>query len=102
MSTIVPDEPVLMTREEWCALESGTTELPTLRRTFPFIADDQVMSVHEWCELNSFSYDTGRRIIKRREITVIWLSNRRQGVTGAADREWKARRALPAIAEGVK
>jgi len=54
--------------------------------------DDRVMTFPEWCTVNGFSADTGRRIIKRGEVEVVDLSLRRIGITVGADRRWKASR----------
>jgi len=54
--------------------------------------DERVLKFPEWCELNGFSQDTGRRIIARGEVEVVDLSLRRFGITVGADRRWKAAR----------
>ena len=55
--------------------------------------DRRVMSFKQWCELNGFSKDTGRRIIKGGQgPKVLQLSDRRIGITIAANREWQQAR----------
>lgn len=55
--------------------------------------DSRVLTFAEWCELNSFSLRTGRRILRSSSRpAVTQLSARRIGVTIAADRAWKASR----------
>jgi hypothetical protein len=55
--------------------------------------DTAVLTFAEWCELNSFSLRTGRRILRSGNGPVITqLSARRVGVTVANDRIWKSSR----------
>lgn len=55
--------------------------------------DSQVLTIDEWCRLNSFSPRTGRRILNSgRGPVVTRLSARRIGVTIGNDRAWKASR----------
>lgn len=55
--------------------------------------DTQVLTFAEWCELNSFSLRTGRRILRSGNGPVVTqLSSRRIGVTVANDRAWKSSR----------
>jgi hypothetical protein len=57
------------------------------------LADDQVLSFVEWCQLNRISERTGRRILNRSDgPTVTMLSPRRVGVTVRANREWQQAR----------
>ena len=59
----------------------------------PIVAPDgRVLTFSEWCSLNRFSEDTGRRVINRGEIEVVELSPRRIGITVGADKRWKAAR----------
>jgi hypothetical protein len=56
--------------------------------------DDRVLSFRQWCELNGFSRDTGFRLRKSGQGPVFTqLSDRRIGVTVAANRAWLASRA---------
>jgi hypothetical protein len=56
--------------------------------------DDMVMTLGEWCDSNSFSVATGRRILKSGNgPTFVQLSERRIGITVRANREWLASRA---------
>jgi hypothetical protein len=55
--------------------------------------DRRVMSFAAWCQLNGFSRDTGRRLFKSgRGPKIIQLSERRIGITFAANREWQQAR----------
>jgi hypothetical protein len=58
------------------------------------VRDDQcVMTFREWCTLNSFSKDTGRRLIKAGQgPKITQLSPRRIGITVRANREWQQAR----------
>ena len=52
--------------------------------------DQRVMTFAQWCEVNGFSLDTGRRLIKRGEgPKIVQLSPRRIGITVRANREWQ-------------
>jgi hypothetical protein len=58
--------------------------------------DDRVLTFLEWCSFNSFSKQTGRRVLNGEqgeppEVTL--LSAKRIGITIRANREWQARRA---------
>ena len=58
------------------------------------LADDQVLTFVEWCQLNRISERTGRRILDGPDApTVTMLSPRRFGVTVRANREWQQSRA---------
>ena len=58
------------------------------------IDDDRVMTFGQWCEVNSFSKATGRRLRKSGEGPVFTqLSDRRVGVTVGNNRAWQASRA---------
>jgi hypothetical protein len=58
--------------------------------------DWQVLTVPQWCALANFSLRTGRRILASGTgPQVIQLSDKRIGITVAADRAWKAARARP-------
>jgi hypothetical protein len=55
--------------------------------------DSRVLTFVEWCELNSFSLRTGRRILRSGNGPVVTqLSSHRIGITIGADRAWKASR----------
>jgi hypothetical protein len=55
--------------------------------------DNQVLTFAEWCELNSFSLRTGRRILRSGDGPVVTqLSSQRIGITIANDRKWKLTR----------
>jgi predicted DNA-binding transcriptional regulator AlpA len=55
--------------------------------------DHRVMTFREWCELNAFSKDTGRRLINTGQgPKILQLSERRIGITVAANREWQRAR----------
>jgi predicted DNA-binding transcriptional regulator AlpA len=55
--------------------------------------DRRVLSFGEWCQLNAISVWTGRRIIKAGQgPRVLQLSDRRIGITIAANREWQQAR----------
>ncbi len=58
----------------------------------PISDDDRVIPFSQWCALNGFSRDTGRRIVKRGEIACVQLSMRRRGVTVAENRRWRTSR----------
>jgi hypothetical protein len=62
----------------------------------PFSAThyQQVLTFREWCDLNSISHRTGRRILDAPGApTVTMLTPRRIGITIAANRAWQASRA---------
>ena len=70
-----------------------------LQTPVPFLAaesklqDEQVLSFRQWCALNGFSLRTGRRILASGNgPTVIQMSDKRIGVTVAANRVWQAAR----------
>lgn len=55
--------------------------------------DHRVLTFREWCEVNSFSEATGRRIVSAGNGPIITqLSPRRIGVTVANNRAWQASR----------
>jgi len=55
--------------------------------------DDRVMSLRQWCEVNGFSWDTGRRLLKAGKGPVITqISDRRIGITVGNNRKWQASR----------
>jgi hypothetical protein len=55
--------------------------------------DDRVLTLATWCKLNTFSLDTGKRLIKSGQgPRVLQLSSRRIGITVAANREWQQAR----------
>jgi hypothetical protein len=55
--------------------------------------DRRVLSFSDWCKLNNISADTGKRLIKSgRGPRVLQLSDRRIGITVAANREWQQAR----------
>jgi hypothetical protein len=55
--------------------------------------DMRVLSIRKWCEVNGFSFDTGKRLIKGGKGPVITqISDRRIGVTLANNRAWQASR----------
>jgi hypothetical protein len=57
------------------------------------VDDDRILSFRQWCELNGFSRDTGRRLRKSGAGPVFTqLSDRRIGVTVANNRAWVASR----------
>jgi hypothetical protein len=61
------------------------------------LLDDQVLTFRERCALNGISARTGRRIIDGSDPpAIVRLSARRIGITVRSNREWQARRALPA------
>jgi hypothetical protein len=56
---------------------------------------DRVMSFRTWCAINDFSVSTGRRIRRAGEGPVFTqLSERRIGVTVAANRAWQRARSV--------
>jgi hypothetical protein len=57
--------------------------------------DNQVLTFSEWCNSNTFSQATGRRIRKAgKGPRFIQLSDRRIGVTVGDNRAWQEERAL--------
>jgi predicted DNA-binding transcriptional regulator AlpA len=55
--------------------------------------DQRVMTLRQWCEVNGFSKDTGRRLIKAGQgPKILQLSPRRIGITVAANGEWQRAR----------
>ena len=55
--------------------------------------DMRVLSIRKWCEVNGFSFDTGKRLIKRGQgPKITQISDRRIGITVAANREWQKSR----------
>jgi hypothetical protein len=58
-----------------------------------FVNDAQIMTINEWCALNSIGHRTGRRILALGEGPVITeLSEKRIGISVRANREWQASR----------
>jgi len=56
----------------------------------------RILSFSQWCALNGISPATGRRLIKSgRGPTVVQLSDRRFGITIAANAEWQSARRRP-------
>jgi hypothetical protein len=56
----------------------------------------RILSFAQWCSLNGISPATGRRLIKSgRGPTVVQLSDRRFGITIAANAEWQSARRRP-------
>jgi hypothetical protein len=62
--------------------------------TMPLVLhDQQVLSVRQWCQLAGFSLRTGRKhLAEGTGPEVIQLSDKKLGITVAADRAWKAAR----------
>jgi hypothetical protein len=55
--------------------------------------DQRVMTLRQWCEVNGFSWHTGKRLIKAGKGPVITqISDRRIGITVANNRKWQAAR----------
>jgi hypothetical protein len=57
--------------------------------------DDRVLTFEEWCALNSFSKQTGRRILNGEQgeaPDVTLLSAKRIGITVRANRKWQESR----------
>jgi predicted DNA-binding transcriptional regulator AlpA len=55
--------------------------------------DCRVMTFPQWCHLNGFSRWTGERLIKAGQgPKIVQLSDRRIGITVAANREWQQAR----------
>jgi hypothetical protein len=55
--------------------------------------DTRVLSIRKWCEVNDFSFDTGKRLIKAGKGPVITqISDRRIGITVANNRAWQKSR----------
>jgi len=56
----------------------------------------RVLTFAQWCALNGISPATGRRLIKSgRGPTLVQLSDRRFGITIAANAEWQSARRRP-------
>ena len=56
--------------------------------------DNQVLTFHEWCQLNRISERTGRRILKSGGgPKVVQLSEKRIGITIGANRAWQEQQA---------
>lgn len=67
------------------------------RATLSGIDDDRMLTFIEWCQLNSFSPSTGRRLILDGQGPVfVRLSARRKGVTVGENRRWQAARMIEA------
>jgi hypothetical protein len=57
------------------------------------LADDQVLTFHEWCALNRISERTGRRILASPDgPQTMQLSPRRVGIRVADNRAWQQSR----------
>jgi hypothetical protein len=57
------------------------------------VDDQRVLTIAQWCEVNGFSLDTGRRLIKAGKGPVITqISDRRIGVTIGNNRHWQQSR----------
>jgi hypothetical protein len=55
--------------------------------------DMRVLSIAQWCKLNGFSFDTGKRLRKAGKGPVFTqISDRRIGVTVANNRAWQRSR----------
>jgi predicted site-specific integrase-resolvase len=55
--------------------------------------DQRVMTIPQWCEINGFSWHTGRRLIKAGKGPIITqISDRRIGVTVGNNRAWQKSR----------
>jgi predicted site-specific integrase-resolvase len=55
--------------------------------------DQRVMTLRQWCEVNGFSWDTGRRLIKAgKGPKITQISDRRIGITIGANRVWQQSR----------
>jgi hypothetical protein len=55
--------------------------------------DDEVLTFHQWCDLNKISARNGRRILKGPNGPIITqLSARRIGITRRANRIWQQSR----------
>jgi hypothetical protein len=64
------------------------------RQSGGVVDDDRVMSFALWCEINSLSQATGRRLRKAGKGPIFTqLSDRRVGVTVRNNRIWQAARA---------
>jgi hypothetical protein len=58
------------------------------------VDDQRVLTIAQWCEVNGFSLDTGRRLIKASKGPVITqTSDRRIGITVGNNRRWQQSRA---------
>jgi hypothetical protein len=56
--------------------------------------DQQILTFREWCDLNSISARTGRRILKAPGApTVTMLTKRRFGISLGNNKIWQAQRA---------
>jgi predicted DNA-binding transcriptional regulator AlpA len=53
---------------------------------------DRVLPFKLWCAVNAISEPTGIRIIKRRELPVVQLSERRIGIRESDNRAWQQSR----------
>jgi hypothetical protein len=51
----------------------------------------QVLTFEQWCRLNNFSGSTGKRVLASGQCEFIQLSERRVGITVAANRKYQQR-----------
>jgi hypothetical protein len=59
----------------------------------PAPTDERVLPFRQWCELNSISVSTGRRLLKAgKGPNIRQLSDRRIGVTLGDNRRWQQSR----------
>ena len=66
----------------------------TLAAPLAMSNDNQVLTFHEWCQLNRISERTGRRILKSGSgPKVVQLSEKRIGITIGANRSWQEQQA---------
>jgi hypothetical protein len=57
------------------------------------VDDQRVLTISQWCVVNNFSIDTGRRLIKAGKGPVITqISDRRIGITAGNNRKWQQSR----------
>jgi hypothetical protein len=74
------------------AERKATQERTQRRAVLRSLADDQILTVNEWCALNQISVRAGRRILSGPDAPrIVQLSARRRGVTVRANREWQSR-----------
>jgi predicted DNA-binding transcriptional regulator AlpA len=57
------------------------------------VHDDRVLTIRQWCQLNSFSKSTGERMLKSgKGPKVTHLSTRRLGIRVGDNRRWQEAR----------